>query len=459
MFLQRYKTQSLVWMRRMFAYFMILSGVQLLMGAAPSTPSSLPPSTKARVGYVLTLNDGIINNAAADYLKKGIAYAEERKADLVILELDTPGGALNATRSMVKSILNARVPVVVFVTPSGSRAGSAGVFITLAGHIAAMSPGTNIGAAHPVVGGGKDPEKLGKHIAKKIENDTVAFIEAIAKQRKRNIKWARNAVLKSVSVTSDEALKLKVIDIIANNKMDLLNKLDGRTVRCDNKDMKLHTKGMRLAPIKMNMKQKIIDFLAHPSVFYYLLMFGVLGITLELYHPGSFFPGVVGVVCLFLCFLAMQVIPINYGGLAMILLGAVLFFAELMTPTFGVLFVGGLISLTVGSLFLIDSSDPSMQLSLGTILPVIIGIGTLMGIALFAALRALAKPKVSGQEAMIGKVATVNMPLAPLGNVRLLGEQWNAESVDGAEIQKGQQVKIVRIEGLKLFVEPTTPKQ
>ena len=406
---------------------------------------------------VLTLV-GSINPGTADYIRAGLRKAVASGAAMVIIRMDTPGGLLQATREIVKAILNAEVPVAVFVTPGGARAGSAGVFITMAGHIAAMSPGTNIGAAHPVVSGGKDPEKAaGKHMAAKILNDTVAFIKAIAKKRKRNVKWAKKAVIESDSITAGEALKKKVIDVLAYDVRDLLRKIDGKTVMVGQKQVVLKTKNMPVRTMEMTFKQKVVNFFANPQIAYFLMMFGLLGIMMEIYHPGAIFPGTLGAICLFLAFVSFQVIPINYGGLALILLGVLLLVAELLTPTFGLLFVGGMISLTFGSIFLVDSPDPNLRIGLSTILPTIGVLSAVLGAVLFAVLKTYGKPVMSGEEGMVGERGIVRTELNPRGTVRVRGEQWNAEAMEGT-IEAGEEVRVVALDGLRLRVVSATNK-
>jgi membrane-bound serine protease (ClpP class) len=424
--------------------------VPLLLGATTKpNEQSAEPAGRA---MILTI-EGSINAGTADYIKYGLEQAAREKVAIVILKLDTPGGFLEATRSIVKDILNAEVPVAVFVAPGGARAGSAGVFITIAGHVAAMSPSTNIGAAHPVTGGGKDPDKDGgKKMAQKIVNDTVAFIKAIAGQRKRNVEWAKKAVLESDSITEKEALGLNVIDLIAYDVRDLLDKIDGKKVTVGQNEVTLKTRGLTLNSLEMSFKQKVVNFFANPQIAYFLMMFGLLGIMMEIYHPGGIFPGVLGAICLFLGFVAMQVLPINYGGLALIILGVLLLLAELLTPTFGLLFVGGIISLTIGSIFLIDSPDPNLRISLKSILPTIVLLSLVLGALLIAVLRSRNRPVMSGEQGMMGKVGVVRTALQPRGTIRIHGEQWNAEAHGDQSIEVGEEVKVVAMEGLLLKV-------
>lgn len=432
----------------------LVLGLPTLMGAS----DSLKTSGAGKEVAVLTLV-GSINPGSADYIRHGLSKASQSGAAMVVIAMDTPGGLLQATREIVKVILNSDIPVAVFVSPNGARAGSAGVFITMAGHIAAMSPGTNIGAAHPVVGGGKDPEKAaGKHMAQKILNDTVAFIKAIAKQRKRNVEWGKKAVVESDSITAEEALKMNVIDVIAHDVPDLLKKIDGKQVMVGQRTVTLQTKGLQIRDMPMTFKQKMVNLFADPQIAYFLMMFGLLGIMMEIYHPGAIFPGVLGAICLFLAFVSFQILPINYGGVALILLGILLLVAELLTPTFGLLFVGGMISLTLGSIFLIDSPDPNLRLSFSTILPTIAVLSLILGAILFSVLRTYGRPVMSGEEGMVGEIGTVRTSLAPRGTVRIRGEQWNAVAADDVPIEAGEKVRIVSLDGLCLRVVSVNKK-
>lgn len=424
----------------------LVACVPVLMGASDSKTAG-----SAQDVAVLTLV-GSINPGTADYIRDGLRKASQSGAAMAVIRMDTPGGLLQATREIVKTILNADIPVAVFVTPDGARAGSAGVFITMAGHIAAMSPGTNIGAAHPVIGG-KDPEKEGgKHMARKILNDTVAFIKAIAKQRNRNVDWGKKAVIESDSITAEEALKMKVIDVIAHDVRDLLKKIDGKQVVVGQRTVTLQTKDLKIRNMPMTFKQKMVNLFADPQIAYFLMMFGLLGIMMEIYHPGAIFPGVLGAICLFLAFVSFQILPINYGGVALILLGVLLLVAELFTPTFGLLFVGGMISLTLGSIFLIDSPDPNLRVGLSTVLPTIAVLSVALGAVLFSVMRTYNRPVMSGEQGMIGEIAVVRTSLAPRGKVLIRGEQWYAETTEGQTIESGEKVRVVALDGLCLRV-------
>src|SRR5437867_3622752 len=296
--------------------------------------------------------DGTINPAVDDFIRESIGRAKLNRAHALVIQLDTPGGLLTSTRTIVKEILGAPVPVIVYVSPSGAGAGSAGVFVTMSGHIAAMAPGTNIGAAHPVGGGGQEVKGV---MGEKIENFTASFSETIARQRGRNAEWAIQAVRKSVSITEKEALKLNVIDIVAKDLDDLLKQSDGRKVDLDGRPHTLSLKDVKVIRHEMNVKQRVINTIADPNIAYLLLMAGILGLYMEFSHPGVIFPGVAGAICLLLAFASLQLLPINYAGLGLIILGIGLLIGEAFAPSFGVLGVGGIISLALGSFFLFDT--------------------------------------------------------------------------------------------------------
>jgi membrane-bound serine protease (ClpP class) len=297
--------------------------------------------------------DGAINPAAADFIQLGIEKASALNDECLILQLNTPGGLLTSTRLIVGSILESKIPIVVYVAPGGAHAGSAGVFITMAAHIAAMAPGTNIGAAHPVDIQGKMDSVMGE----KVTNDAAAFVRTIAEKRKRNLNWAEEAVRKSQAITETEALKLNVIDLIAKNTGDLLDQIDGKQVETTKGTAILRTKGARIEQMEMSWTEKILDLLSDPNIVYILFMLGTYGLMFELYNPGSIFPGIVGVISLILAFYSMHTLPINYAGLALIIFGIVLFLLEIKIVSHGLLAVGGALSLFLGSIMLIRTSS------------------------------------------------------------------------------------------------------
>ena len=326
--------------------------------------------TKAPAGARVDLIaiDGGINPAVDDFIRESIARARNAGAKALIIQLDTPGGLLTSTRSIVKDILGAPVPVIVYVAPSGAGAGSAGVFITMAGHIAAMAPGTNIGAAHPVAGGGQEVKGV---MGEKIENFTASFSEAIAQKRGRNTEWAIQAVRRSVSITEKEALKQKVIDIVAKDLDDLLKQAEGRKVDVDGREQALSLQGARIERFDMGLKQKVINLLADPTIAYLLLMAGILGLYMEFSHPGVIFPGVAGGICLLLGLTSLQMLPFNYAGILLILLGVALLIGEAFLPSFGVLGIGGAISLALGSLLLFDTESSDLTVDRSMIFAVV----------------------------------------------------------------------------------------
>ena len=419
--------------------------------AAPSGPIVAQPEG---AGFVALLTiDGSINPGSADFLIHGIAEAQEEGARAVLIQLDTPGGALNSTHDIVKAILNAPLPVLVYVAPSGARAGSAGVFITLAGHIAAMAPGSNIGAAHPITGSGKDPEKEGgKHLAQKIENDTIAWVEGIALQRRRNVEWAKDAVRNSVSITAERAEELHVVDFLASSTTEVLTKADHRVVEVLGKRISLRTKGLELRPIRMSIKQRFVGFFADPSLLGILFMLGVLGIVGEIYHPGALFPGLIGAICLILAFIGIQALPIHYGALLLLLLAGVLFGVEIFVGAFGVIGIGGVVSMVLGLLLLVDSTDPALRISLTSILPVAMLLSGFFVFASYNIIKTHRAKVLGGKEAMIGAVATVLEESIPGGDAQVMieGERWrgNAE----VALCKGDKVRVERIEGLLLHL-------
>jgi membrane-bound serine protease (ClpP class) len=398
--------------------------------------------------------EGIINPVVVEYMTDSLRRAEEAKAVAVIFQLDTPGGLVDSTREIVKALLNANVPTVVYVAPSGARAASAGTFITMAGHIAAMAPGTNIGAAHPVSGEGKDIEG---DMRQKAENDLAAFARSIAEKRRRNAEWAEKAVRDSVAVTEVEAHEQRVIDVIAEDIPDLVKQLDGRQVTLVQGTVTLHTAGAIVRVQQMTWRQRLLAALSHPQIALMLLSLGSIGLLVELYNPGLIFPGAVGALALLLAFYSLQTLPVNYTGLLLIGLGMVMFILEIKVTSFGMLFLGGIVAMSLGALMLIDSPEEYLRIPLATIVLVV---GTTAGLFLFvvgAAVRSVGRKPVSGQEGMLGAIGTVKGRLDPTGTVFVQGTLWSARST--VPIEAGATVRVVGVEGLKLTVEKVTEER
>ncbi|MEK7773014.1 MAG: nodulation protein NfeD, partial [Deltaproteobacteria bacterium] len=412
----------------------LLSLIFFVFPVSPALPASAAPSST--VYFVKA--DGIINPVMAEFIVKGIAFAAKEKAEAVVIELDTPGGLDLSMRDIVKAELGSEVPVAVYVAPSGSRAASAGVFIVYAANIAAMAPGTNTGSAHPVeMGGGKMDETM----RKKVENDAVAYIMGIAAKRNRNAAWAERAVRESVNVTAEEALKLKVIDIVAGSREKLIEEMDGRKVELAGGEKTLRTKGARIKNIDMNLRFRVLSAISNPNVAYILMMIGLVGLYFELSNPGLILPGVLGAVCLVLAFYAFQTLSVNYAGLILIFLGLIFFVVELKVASYGLLAIAGIVSLVLGSLMLFDSSLPYMGLSIWVVLPTIVLMTAIILGAMYYAVRIYRKKPASGAEALIGEEASVVEDIGPgkTGKVFMEGEYWNA--VSGEEIKKGEKAR------------------
>jgi membrane-bound serine protease (ClpP class) len=394
--------------------------------------------------------DGTINPVTAGFIHNGIDKAQKEKAACLIIHLNTPGGLLRSTRSIVSDLLESPVPVIVYVSPSGAQCGSAGVFITLAAHIAAMAPGSNIGAAHPVTLQGM-PDSI---MAEKITNDAAAFIHSIAEKRKRNSEWAEDAVRKSLSITETEALQKNVIDLVVRDEQELLNKLEGKQIELPSGIVTLHTKTAAIEHFEMSFAERLLDIISDPNITYLLLMLGFYGILFELYNPGSILPGIVGVIALIMAFYAMQSLPINYAGLALIIFAIILFILEIKIVSHGLLAIGGITSMLLGSLMLIHTSSTLefARISKGVIISAT-GVTTLFFLFVIGlGLKAQRRRVVTGQEALIGITGESLTMLSPNGTVKVQGEIWNAESVSG-NIAAGEKVRIKEMKNLKLYVE------
>lgn len=380
-------------------------------------------------------------------IENAIARAEESGAEALIIELDTPGGLVTTTKKIAQSILNAGVPVVVYVAPSGASATSAGVFILMSGHFAVMAPGTNAGAAHPVMLQGQ----MDSTMAGKAESDAAAHIRALARRRDRNADWAERAVRESVSITSDEAVDSNVVDFIAKDLEALIDSLDGRTTTLPRGEVTLSTRDADIVRIEMNWRERFLTVLTNPNIAYILMSIGWLGLLMELYNPGAIFPGVVGVICLILGFYSLQTLPIDYAGLALIGAAVIMFILELKIASHGLLSIGGAIALLMGSLMLIDSPDPAMRVSLSVILSVVGTTFAFVLLALALVVKARRARPTTGEEGMIGLIGTARESFDLAGMVYVAGEYWRAEA-DGP-VRAGDRVEVMGKQGMTLKVK------
>lgn len=414
----------------------------------------IPPALAyAGMARVITV-DATINPATADFIHQSIEQAHEAGAECLIIKLNTPGGLLKSTRVIVSDLLTAKLPVIVYVSPAGSQSASAGAFVTLAAHVAVMAPGTNIGAAHPVGMQGGEKDSI---MNEKTTNDAAAFIRTISEKRHRNVRWAEDAVRKSISITETEALKDSVIDLIAATTRELLEKVDGRTVDVNGSTVTLHTKDAEIVDIQMDWKYKILNILSDPNIAYILFMLGVYGLLFELYNPGSIAPGVIGVISIILAFYALHTLPINYAGLALIIVGIILFLLEIKITSYGLLTIGGVISLLLGSIMLIrsDSALEFIQLSWGIIIPTVLCTAGFFVFAIGMGIRAQRKKPTTGIEGIVGEMGEAITNLDPDGQVRVHGEIWKAVSSEG-KVKAGSKIKVERIESLQLTVRRAT---
>ncbi len=402
-------------------------------------------------GKVIVINaDMAIHPPGADYINSGIEKAIEENAECLIIKLNTPGGLLKSTRVIVTQFLQSEIPIIVYVSPSGSQAASAGVFITMAAHIAVMAPGTNIGAAHPVTLQGTQDTVM----MEKATNDAAAFIRTISEKRNRNIKWGEDAVRKSLSITETEALDLNVIDIIAKDINDLLEQVDGREVETSKGVKTLHTKNAEVIILEMTFAQKLLSVLSNPNIAYILLMIGIYGIFFELYNPGALFPGIIGGICLILAFYSMHTLPVNYAGLALIILSIILFLLEIKIVSHGALTIGGVISLFLGSMMLIDPESilEAMEISMELIIFIVVLTSAFFIFAITLGIKAQRKKPTTGIEGLIGEIGKTVTKLSPSGEITVHGEFWKAECLEG-EIEEGADVEVVVVQNLKLKVK------
>jgi membrane-bound serine protease (ClpP class) len=396
--------------------------------------------------------DGIIHPVSAAYIRNTIERADAAGAALVVITLRTPGGLVESTRDINNAIIRAKTPVAVFVGPSGNRAASAGFLITIAADIAAMAPGTHIGAAHPVSGNG---EKIDETMAKKMTSDVAGYARTLATQRKRNVALVEQAVTESRSFTEQEAIGATppLIDLIANDVPDLLRKLDGRTVtRFDGRQATLRTAGAPTTVVAMTWQQRVLSAIAHPQIAYLLLTLGTLGLTIELWSPGAILPGVAGGICLLLAFFAFQVLPVSYAGVLLILFGLALLILEVKVTSFGLLAAGGIVSLLLGSMMLIDSPLPELQVGLRLILPITFGMACVILFLVRLGVQSQRTRPVSGTAGMLGEVGYALTPIESggVGRVRAHGEIWNATADE--RVETGEALRITGVNGLMLHV-------
>lgn len=427
------------------AGLMILhGGVGSLLGAEKGSEASNRDSRP--LVYLLNI-DGTINPALADYIIKGIEKAEEQKASAVIIRMDTPGGVVTTTKTIIKAMINSKVPVVVYVAPSGSSATSAGALIAVCADFAAMAPGTNIGAAHPVGGGG---EEINATMSEKVVNDLTAYIRGIVAEKGRNAAWAEKAIRESVSITAKEALEIKAIDIVADSMPDLLAQLDGRKVQKKDGPVTLRTKNAKVERVPVGLRFKILDVIANPNIAYMLMMIGGVGIMMELYNPGLIFPGVLGGISLLLAFFALQVLPVNYVGILLIILSVLLFILEIKVTSFGLLSIGGILSLTLGSVMLFETGEDAMRVSWAVIFPTVTAVSAFFIFAMGLVVRAwLAKPR-TGEQGLLGEVGFALTDVYNEGKISLHGEYWNARS--DSFIPRGERVRVVKVDSLSVVV-------
>ena len=461
----------------------------LALRAAPAVTAAASPAADPGAGTAAVLEiNGPIGPATSRYVVHGIESAHEYGSRLVVLELDTPGGLDSAMRDIIRAILASPVPVVSYVSPPGARAASAGTYILYASHVAAMAPATNLGAATPVSiggepepgsppvpapganpaqdrndkapaasppdpGGGALPSNLpGSAMERKVVNDAVAYIRGLAEERGRNVEWAEQAVRGAASLSATAALQQKVIDVIARDLPELLSRIDGREVRIGDRTVKLATRGLTVVRMKPDWRTQLLAVITNPTVAYGLMLIGIWGLLLEGYNPGAVLPGVAGSVCLLIALFAFQILSVNYAGLALVVLGTAMIISEFFFPTYGSLGVGGLIAFVVGSLILFDTEVPGM--SVGR--PLIGAFATMGGLMIagivYLATRSMRRPVATGTQGMIGETAEVVADFTGRGRVRYGGEFWNARS--DAALRAGDLARIVRVEGLTLWVEP-----
>ena len=418
--------------------------------AAEPVPAQSPPSA---VPLVLVAHvEGMIQPVSAEFMVDAVARADHEGAALLVFTLETPGGLVDSTRAIIKKMLAAKTPIAVFVGPPGARAASAGFLLTIAADVAAMAPGTHIGAAHPVSGEG---EKMDETMSKKMAADVAAYARTLAAGRGRNVPFSEQAVNDSRAFTEDEALHADppLIDLVATSVPDLLTRLDGRAIkRFDGRAQTLHVAGARTEFLEQTFRQRVLGTLAHPNIAYTLLSLGVLGLTIELWSPGAVLPGVAGGICLLLAFFIFQVLPVNYAGVLLILFGLVLLVLEIKVTSYGVLAVGGILSLLFGSMILVDAPTPELRVSLGLIVPIVLALSAITLFLVRLAVVSQRRRSVTGADGMIGEVGQALSAAAAggEGRVSVHGELWSARATDALAV--GDRVRVTAVNGLTVTV-------
>jgi len=451
--------------------YVLATAIIWLFFALPPVFSDTSKTAAANKAIFISI-DGAIGPATKDYLVRSLEKASQKNASLFIIQMNTPGGLDSSMRDIIKEILASRIPVVTYVTPSGARAASAGTYILYASHIAAMAPATNLGAATPVQIGGAsppelptdDPDKSKKNgdpqptpnnkdaMSRKAVNDAVAYIQGLAELRGRNKEWAEKAVRQAASLTATDALKQNVVDLLATDISDLLKQLHGRKIKIQQQEIILDTQGMILESIEPDWRNQLLSIITDPNVAYILMLIGIYGLIFEFSNPGAMIPGTVGAICLLLALFAFQALPINYAGFALIALGIIFMIAEAFVPSFGALGIGGVVAFVVGSIILMDTEVPGFGVSLPLIGAFALVSSALFTVVLVMALKARRRPVVSGQEELIGAIGEAQQDFEEQGYIHLHGESWNA--IAGSPVKKGQKLKVTKIEGLNLYVEP-----
>lgn len=406
-------------------------------------------STAVRSSTVYRLTvDGSIGTVAADRIIDAVDLVEKEHADLLLITMDTPGGFNESMWDITRAIMNSRIPVAVYIYPPGGRAASAGMYITYSAQIAAMSPSTNIGAAHVVAGGGQQIDSV---MIEKIMNDAVASLKGMAEKYGRNAEWAEDAARQSVSITATEALEKHVVEFVANSVDDLLEQIDGHEVNMVYGKDTVHTADPDVIPIEKSLIQSILEIISSPTIAFILFSLGGLGLAIELYNPGAILPGVVGGICIILAFYSFRTLPVNYAGLALIVFAIILFILEVKVVSYGLLSIGGIVSFVIGAMMLIDTNDPSMKISRSVIYSSSIVVAALIIIVVYLAAKDRKRKPAIGVEGLVGTIGTVRSKIEKIGMVYVAGEYWEAKSTD--PIEEGEEIIVEQVEGNRLIVK------